>query len=79
MNSAKDALDRASQLQQEPANVYQRRKYSTSDEAHAILIKTAQRTGLTISVVLQTLILQLAELEPDARQIEMDIGKEQGK
>jgi len=64
MNSAKDALKRASQLNQAPSNKYRYRRYSTSDEAHALLAKTAKDLGLTIRAVLQTLIMD-ALSEPE--------------
>jgi len=57
MNSARDALRREKQHQQEPFNVYRRRKYTTSDEIHTLLKKAAVKYGMTIQDVLETLIL----------------------
>ena len=68
MNSAKDALARESQLKQAPSNIFQRRKYSTSDKAHALVTKAAEELGRNKSQVIEILILDgLAESEPDAR------------
>ena len=57
MNSGKDALSKESRRQQEPFNVYRRRKYTTSDGIHALLKKAAKEYGMTIQDVLETLIL----------------------
>ncbi len=43
--------------QQAPENTYRRRKYSTSDEAHARLVRASEELGLTISAALEALIL----------------------
>ena len=50
-------LRERSQEQQLPGNIYRRRKYSTSDEAHARLVGVAADLDMGISQVLEALIL----------------------
>lgn len=66
MNSATDALERARERQQEPANVFRRRKYSTSDKAHALVTKAAKELHMNKGEVIEILILDgLGETHDD--------------
>jgi len=56
-NQAMLALKALSREKQQPYNVYKRRKYTTSEEAHLRLSDVANELGMTISEVVEALIL----------------------